>query len=61
MSKDVEMKDMTGKEDQKKDEQKAKEDAEKRLHELQIVFNVLSTNKISIWIKEYNDKVFLTA
>lgn len=32
-------------------------DAEKRLRELQIVFNVLSTKKISIWIKEYNDKV----
>ena len=32
-------------------------DAEKRLHELQIVFNVLSTKKISIWIKEYNDQV----
>lgn len=39
MSKDVEMKDMTGKEDQKKDEQKAKEDAEKRLQELREYIN----------------------
>ncbi len=33
------MKDMTGKEDQKKDEQKAKEDAEKRLQELREYIN----------------------
>lgn len=34
-------------------------DAELRIHELQKVLSVLSAKKISVWVKEYNDKVLI--